>query len=495
MNYRPRLAVLLVLAAALSGFTILRGISPHDEGLMLQAGSRIASGQWPYRDFWTNYPPGQPLVLALLQDVFGPSLLAWRILRTLVDAGTALLAYLLVRRRAPEPYAITAWLAVAGAMAFPTGPGPNPPALLLALAALLLARKKPATAGLLAGLSFVFRFELGLAAVAGVLIAAPSEPPKRSRRTQPRTKAAFAAAAGALLPMAPFFIAAPGALLHDTFGFYGIQGLQRLPFPISYHGSLKPNKLLEFYIPLILLAGAAAWALAMALAMALRHRTNEREDLALLPLALVSLAYLLGRTDEFHLIPLGAVLAVMLATAAPRAPAVIKGLLIAVLALIALHGLDRKGDQLLHPPPARAVPGPAGDGVQTTPADAENLNQLAQTIDRLTRPGEAIFVANPRHDLVHAGDPLLYVILDRPNATRYDVMQPGVITTAPVQREIIRSLARTHVIVRWLDPRAAQREPDAAGRSSGVRLLDRYIATRFRAYARYGYYQVLVRRA
>jgi hypothetical protein len=71
--------LLFVLAAALSGFTILREISPHDEGLMLQAGARIASGEWPYRDFWTNYPPGQPLVLALLHEVVGASLLAWRV--------------------------------------------------------------------------------------------------------------------------------------------------------------------------------------------------------------------------------------------------------------------------------------------------------------------------------------------------------------------------------------------------------------------------------
>ena len=33
----------------------------------------------------------------------------------------------------------------------------------------------------------------------------------------------------------------------------------------------------------------------------------------MLPLALVGLAYLLGRTDEFHLVPLAAVLPVLLA--------------------------------------------------------------------------------------------------------------------------------------------------------------------------------------
>jgi len=92
--------LLFVLAAALSGFTILREISPHDEGLMLQAGARIAAGEWPYRDFWTNYPPGQPLVLAVLQEIFGASLLAWRVVAVAVDAGGALLAYRLAQRRA-----------------------------------------------------------------------------------------------------------------------------------------------------------------------------------------------------------------------------------------------------------------------------------------------------------------------------------------------------------------------------------------------------------
>jgi hypothetical protein len=86
-------ALVLVVAAGMSASTILRGVAPHDEGLMLAWAGRIASGQWPYRDFWCNYAPGQPLVLAGLVKLFGPSLLAWRVLRTAVDALTALIAY------------------------------------------------------------------------------------------------------------------------------------------------------------------------------------------------------------------------------------------------------------------------------------------------------------------------------------------------------------------------------------------------------------------
>jgi hypothetical protein len=499
--------LLFVLAAALSGFTILREIAPHDEGLMLQAGSRIASGQWPYRDFWTNYTPGQPLVLALLQSIFGPSLLAWRVVRTLTDATVALLAYRLARRRAPESYALGAWLAVAGAMAFPTGPGPNPPALALAFVALLAARRRPMLAGVLAGAACLFRLEIGVAAIIGVALEAPM-----GRR-------ALAAAVGAgcgLLALVPFLAVAPGAMWHDTLGFYGIQGLQRLPFPLSFDGPLRPSKLIEFYIPLILVTGLALWAVATALrlgpkpavyagaamrggitAQARRPPRIDPAALSLVPLALVGLAYLLGRTDVFHLIALAAVLPVMLATAAASARiGAVRIALLVALGLVALHGLDRRAGQLLHPPSLASVPGPAGDGVQTEPADARSLASLERSIKRITRRDEPIFVANPRHDLVSAGDPLLYVILGHPNPTRYDVMQPGLVTTAAVQGEIIASLRRsdTGVVVKWLDPRADAVEPDGAGRSSGVHILDRYLAESYRPYARFGVYQVLTRR-
>jgi hypothetical protein len=75
-------------------------------------------------------------------------------------------------------------------------------------------------------------------------------------------------------------------------------------------------------------------------------------------------------------------------------------------------------------------------------------------------------------------------------------MQPGVVTTAPVQREMVAALQRTgtRVVVRWLDPRADQIASDQTGRSSGVHILDRYLAATYIPYARFGVYQVLVHR-
>ena len=73
---------------------------------MLAWARRIADGQWPYRDFWSNYAPGQPLLLAALVKLFGPSLLWWRIVRVAIDATVSVLAFAYVRRHAGTGWAL-----------------------------------------------------------------------------------------------------------------------------------------------------------------------------------------------------------------------------------------------------------------------------------------------------------------------------------------------------------------------------------------------------
>src|SRR4051812_48752575 len=458
-----RLGALLFLAgAALSAVTILREIGPHDEGLMLQAAARVADGQLPYRDFWWNYGPGQPFLLGALWKALGPSLLVWRIVRTALDATVALLVWLLARRESSPPVALLAWAAAAGAMAWPTGPGPNPPALALVLGALLLARRSPLGAGALCGLAAAFRPELGAAGALAVALSGAG------------WRAAAVAAAVAALAYVPFLVAAPGDLLGDTFGFLGVQHLQRLPLPTGYDGGLDPNKVLEFFFPWVLLAGAALYVAA-------------RRTPALAPLVAVGVLYLVGRPDEFHLVPLSVVLALALAVAARGA---LRIALLVALALVAAHGLERRAGQLLHPPALAAVPAPAADGVRTSAADARFLRALLARVHALAPAGAPIYVAPPRFDRVRTGDPLLYLLADRPNPTRYDVMQPGVVTTARVQREIVRDLRRTRppVLVRWLDRRAVADEPNGSSRSSGVTLLDAYLRRTYSRPERFGPY-------
>jgi hypothetical protein len=475
-------AALFLLAAALAAITIRQEIGPHDEGLIVLGAERIANGEWPYRDFWTNYVPGQFLLVAVPTKLLGQSLLWWRIIRVALDGLVAVLGYRLIRPLAGQAIALAAWLGVAGAMAWPNTPNPNPAALALVLGALVLARpggeRRLMAAAVLCGIAALFRLELGAAGALAVALMGGG------------WRALGLAAVVGLALLAPFFAVAPGDMVDDVLGFFSIQGLQRLPVPLHYHGPLRPNKLLEFYFAAILLAGTALWA-----AFALVRRPGWVAPAA--PLVLVSVAYLLGRPDEFHLVPLAVVLALALAAAAgdePSRPA--RWALLAILGLVVAHGLDRRVGQLLHPAARAAVPSPVADGVRTTRADAASLRGLLGRIDALVPRGAAIFVAPPRFDAVRTGDPLLYVLAERSNPTRYDVMQPGVVTTAHVQREIVADLrrARPAVVVRWLDPRARPGEPNGSARSSGVRLVDDYLAATYDRAERFGVYLLLRRR-
>jgi hypothetical protein len=302
----------------------------------------------------------------------------------------------------------------------------------------------------------------------------------------------LAGAGVAAVLLAPAVLAAPGDFWDQTLGFaLDEQRLQRLPLPGAWEGGFEPNKILQHWFAYVLLAAAALWLL-----VALRGRLPARLW-APAPLAAAGVVYLLARADVFHLVPLAAVLPVLLATAATRERAAGRAVstvaLVLALGLIAVHGLDRKRIQLLDPPPLATIDVDVADGVKAPPAEARALSELSRYVRSRVRPGRPVFVANPRHDLVRVGNPLVYVLVGRSNPTRYDVMQPGVVTTAAVQREIVADLERSRpeLVVRWLSPLADQREDNDAGRSSGVRLLDRYLARAYTPDRRFGDYRVL----
>jgi hypothetical protein len=130
------------------------------------------------------------------------------------------------------------------------------------------------------------------------------------------------------------------------------------------------------------------------------------------------------------------------------------------------------------------------------PDDAHALAELAAAVRRRSRPGDPLLSAPPRYDRVRVGDTLLYTLLNRTNPTRYDVVQPGVVTKAEVQREMRADLQRTQtkLVVRWVAPAAREVEDNGSGRSSGVTLLDDYITTHYARVGRYGDYVLLARR-
>jgi hypothetical protein len=122
-----------------------------------------------------------------------------------------------------------------------------------------------------------------------------------------------------------------------------------------------------------------------------------------------------------------------------------------------------------------------------------NLVDAVEYVKRTVPKGTPIYVTTKRSDLVTAGAPLFYVLADRPNLTEYDIAAPGVVTSAPVQREVIGQLEKSGAtVVRYSAGITAAPEPNLAGKSSGVTLLDGWLAENYVEVARFGVWTVLV---
>lgn len=506
--------LVFAVSLVLSGVTILAGIQPNDEGLMLQAASRIADGQVPYGDFWWFYPPGQPYLLGALEWLLGPSLLWWRIVRVLCDAGVAALVVVLARRGGAGPGpAVAAGLVAALAMAYPSGPHPFPPTLVFALLALVVFPRRPVAAGVLAGACAAWRIEFGGYLVLGVLLAYAVRPvPVRERVAAAARFVAGGVVAGLLL-FGPVVVAAglgPSWELLVRYPLLDFAEYQSLPFPLSYDGPLNTSSiggflsdsaenLLEFYLPLVLLLTLAGAVLALA-TTAGRDRWPR---LATVVFAGGMVTYLLARTDSFHTAPLAVAVSVLVAWAVadvragvparPRRLLATAGAVVAAagLAYAAVEGLDRRWLEL------RADREPLhldrADGVRVRAGTAAPLERTVRRIRARVPAGRPIYVVTRRADLVTSGHPLLYFLAGRPNPTRYDIQAPGVVTSAPVQREIVVDLRRTRprVVVRYDAAITAAPEPNRAGESTGVRIVDRYLARTYRRTARYGPFVIL----
>ncbi|HEY0630410.1 MAG TPA: hypothetical protein VGC98_00010 [Thermoleophilaceae bacterium] len=479
--------LLLAGGALISAFTIRQGIDPFDEGLVLAAARRVGEGQVPYADFTWAYGPAQPYLLAGLFKLFGLSLLQWRILRVLADAGVALLVYVLLRRLAPPRVALLGWLAAACAMAQPRSANPFPFALLFALLAITVAPRRIVLAGVFTAVAAAFRLDFALYGAAACAFAIG---------WRPRQLARYAAVtvAASLLVYVPFLVdigpsrlydALVGTSLHD-------RNYWTLSFPLSYDGRFRlwgPGALahdlkdvIDFYQPLLLVVG-------LALAVFMRRAAP-----ALLVLGLGALSYLLSRTDEFHTQPLFVALAVLLPALVVRTRHRALALVAAcVFGLMLVHGVANRLSALFRPPAMAAVHADAADGVEAPPPEARALDLVVADVHARVPPGQPIYVAPRRSDLVTYSNSIVYVLADRDNAARQDF---GLLTSAAEQESIVHELRarRPRVVVRWTDPLSSKDEPNLRGRPSGSRALDQYLVVSYRLLHRLYHYDVLVPR-
>jgi hypothetical protein len=110
-----------------------------------------------------------------------------------------------------------------------------------------------------------------------------------------------------------------------------------------------------------------------------------------------------------------------------------------------------------------------------------------------TVENEPIFVGVGRHDRIWANNVAFYFAAKRTPATKWYHFDPGLQTSEKIQREMIAELDGVRPRYAVLDLSYEVFEPNESSLSSGVLLLDRYLASRYTAIAKSGPIIVLKR--
>jgi hypothetical protein len=178
------------------------------------------------------------------------------------------------------------------------------------------------------------------------------------------------------------------------------------------------------------------------------------------------------RMDTLHLIWAAPLLLVVGAIALERVPLAVAVGCLAATAVLLWPTLSARLTYL-------TLPRTQIEGVWAPAQTAADLQPTLDDIRQRTQPGEPIFV--------YPSSPLLYALADRPNATRFDHLNPGAASPQQIQ-QVIADLERANVRLvvisdfwesAWGDP-----GPNAA--------LESWINAHYSEVARHGAYRVLL---
>jgi len=499
----------------------------YDEGIVLTASMRVAAGQLPHRDFYAIYGPAQFYILAGLYRLFGESILVERLLdlffRALLVASVYTVASLYFRRSVAVCTSLVtlAWLfglyfASAASAVIPVSLfSLISTALIIPVFTRTLSRRRIFGAGVLAGLTALFRYDAGIALIGIHLCVIAIGIYMRLKDNRWR------AFVSGFLPYLPGFalVTLPPALyylsvaplhplIHDVVLFPSkyYHRARNLPFPAV---TLKGFDNFAVYLP-IALVGISLYAVVAGL---LRMRDQEGSAqskseeqqrygflvafglltfvmyfkgfvrisviqmyLAIIPSLLLAAALFQDRFAFPRRVRISIMFVVWLSLLSPAWCSLreIKGLYVEHCSLPeSVWSAARRTAPAIKTTWCRTT-NPATRGLCFLPDD--DRIQTVEFIDNHTRPDQKLFVGLTHHDKIFANDNLIYFASHRLPATRWSHFDPDLQNRPDIQAQIVQELEVNIPPYVVLDSEFDQTyEPNDSSRSSGVTLLDEYL--------------------
>ena len=502
-----------------------------DEGFANLNGTSVLLGKVPYKDFLSNYSPGQAYAEAIIFKLFGASLLAARLYDTMVYLAIALGVYWIAKKVGTGRLAVLAGLVTTLLLAYlPFYGYPVLPALACGIFSIYCALEDAETgqrrwlvfAGTLIGIASFIRWDVGL--YAGISVTATvflSHFFGAARASQSSPQALLAAIRSVILTWVPALV-----VILPTYAYAGYVGGWRdmwdqmvvfnvttmhdfywkryPPLIIPYLSVEKvytgwtssyTSAWLQFYSPLFTYGLAFAY---YAYAFLNKRMVWDLRHLATLAVTIFgALLFIpaLGRYDSAHVLATwiaGSLVVVLLFwRIALSSRGLFKPMLLAMLiglTIVTMAWPIRAYWTLVNFAP------PLGCYSQLERANCiyvdKSEEQAIEYVRSHTREGEPIFVGNQRHDLIRVNEVGFYFLADRPSATRYTLLLRGVATTLPVQETIAREIESKDVNYVVLVGINGPQEPNLGAISSGVHYLDDFIRANYVTVAQFGNYEI-----
>jgi hypothetical protein len=514
----------LVLAVLATWSEFYRPIGAFDEGVVLTNAQLLLKGAVPYRDFYTNYPPGIFALLAALFAIVGQSVSVERVLGLALHLAVAGLAGRLAGRLLGQRISLLVvglamtWLTVLDMPTYAWLAGLSLALLACELWEVARARGRPlgyALVGVTLGLLSWFRhdlfiyFTLVLGLFASVWLAPRLWRGQRRELFAPGSPlqgtpivCVAAAVVTAILWLPIIGLAGIERVTHDLYfdqvrytmparvlplpslsAFYPLAGL---PLPVFVLAAFQGSVLLTLAGPVLAL-GALLWPRGAGL-------KNRSSVFCLAALTIAVVPQMMGRTDLWHAVftvtPALVVSVLWLAGGPERRWSALRAWPLALLGAVFLYmpvrdQLGRVRNLPATPPPIQVAR--AG----RTPIDGPYHAALA-FIAKHSREDDPIYVGVLDHRWTLMNNMDLYFLADRRGATRYMQFDPGLNNREDVQRSMISELEQTRPKVAILVNVGQWNEPNESV-EMGSGLLDKYLRRNYRQKGSFGGMRFLLR--
>jgi len=479
-----------------------------DEGLILYNAKLMLAGKVLYRDFWTVYPPGQFFLTVLLFKIFETSAFVVRIFDLLVRSGLVAMIFYILSERVSRNLALLGSVVVLIIINPQDSLGNNFAngliiVLLLSLFSLVSlfryyrcdGKRYLFICGFLLGLVETMRTDMGFYAFFAVFFVLGTH---SFIKTKKFGKEFFTLMGvflfGVVIPVSvEIFYLLMNVSINDLLNDLVIYPLTIYPevraLPLFALNN-RPYALYSFIFSLLIFV---VWMIVWV--KNLKNDDRFWEHLTLVVLGSFFLIKGITRMDEIHVMPafviaimLGVILLGKFNKSSLKYNLFLYCFLVFIVPILVIN-LELKYVTVSHAP---------YDLCQSRLKSAEcviigsDQEKAIAFIQERTKVTDKIFVGNLRHDKIVINNIMFYYLADRNSGTKYHELVPGLATSMPVQQEIVGELRSNNIkFVVLFSGFEHLQEDNETSRSTGVHLLDEYIANSYRQVEKFGGYQIL----